>query len=211
MDTGGAGSCFARRRSSSSEIRWEMGRARLGDDEFFRSVLSSNTSRDIGRPLRVWSGCAAGDAEDDFGLGLSNSSPPSFVQLRPDSGPFDVSSNCKPFSRSQAKPPVPLGAHRFSSFCISSSSISSASACEIARSLASSSSAFVRKPFLEASDESWPASLVPDAHPLVMVFRRVAASAITFRISTPRRVGFPPSLWPDPLLRDRRFSAAIRA
>lgn len=52
---------------------------------------------------------------------------------------------------------------------------------------------------------------VPLAHPFVTVIRRCAASAITFRMSSPLLTPAPPSFCPEPAVSVRRFSAAARA
>lgn len=81
----------------------------------------------------------------------------------------------------------------------------------MASSLASSSSACVRNPFLLVSSTIPRDRSVPLAQPCVTVARRDAASAITRRISCPRANGVPPSFWPEPAVKVRRFSAAARA
>lgn len=96
-------------------------------------------------------------------------------------------------------------------FSFSSSWIKSIYASMIASSCASSASAFVRVPFLAVSSTIPRPRSVPLAHPFAAFARRVAASAITRRISSPRRTGAPPSFWPEPAVSVRRFSAAMRA
>jgi len=81
----------------------------------------------------------------------------------------------------------------------------------IACSLASSSSALVLKPFLEASSARSLVLSRPEAQPLVTSIRRCVASAITLRMSVPRNTGAPPSLCPDPAASFRLCSAAARA
>lgn len=103
------------------------------------------------------------------------------------------------------------GTYEVPYFSRSSSWINSMKAWRIACSFASSSSAFVRKPFLDASSASSVLRSVPEAQPWVTSIRRWAASARTLRMSVPRRTGAPPSLFPEFLARTRRCSAAARA
>ena len=93
----------------------------------------------------------------------------------------------------------------------SSCCINSIYACVIARSLASSSSALVLKPFLDASSARSLVLSRPEAQPLVTSIRRCVASAMTRRKSVPRNTGAPPSLRPDPAERTLLCSAAARA
>lgn len=96
-------------------------------------------------------------------------------------------------------------------FSFSSSCRSSMYASMMARSFASSSSAWVRNPLHVASSARALVSLAPEPHPLVIFVRLWAASAMTLRMSAPRRTGMPPSRCPEPVLSTRRCSAAARA
>lgn len=98
-------------------------------------------------------------------------------------------------------------------FLASSSCTNSHNASEMARSFASSSSALVLKPppFLASWSAISSPCFVLDAQPCVMVSLRAAASAMTWRISTPRRTGAPPSLRPEPAESVLRRSAEARA
>lgn len=107
---------------------------------------------------------------------------------------------------------VPFSAPTFLSSC---SCTSSHSACAIALSFASFSSATVLNPFSEACSAILPAFTAPDAHPsmipCVCRILRVVASAMTARTSTPDGTYEPPSLWPEPLVRTLRWTAAVWA
>ena len=81
----------------------------------------------------------------------------------------------------------------------------------MASTFSSSFSALVLKPFWFVSSTIPRPRSVPLAHPCVTVIRRCAASAITFRMFSPRRTPAPPSFCPEPAVRALRFSAAARA
>ena len=157
------------------------------------------TRRDHGRPCEFvvgnddWRTGGGGDVDGP------NDKPPSLDQSKPDEevGAGDavreggLLSNDKPFSGSQLNPPCPVGAP---SLCISSSYMRSCRARAMAMSLASSCSAWVLNPSCSCWCTSLPASALLLAHPSVILVLLDAASAMTFRMSTPRDMEEPPSL-----------------